>query len=154
MDGEADDKKDEGTEEQAQAGEALQGSVEPKVDTSEFERQIAERDQRIAELEASIAEAARSADAENHLKEEIAELKQQAADERLDFQLQLAGCRNVAAGRAVLEAYDGDVDAMKAGEGWLFSTTEAPKGATGLPNAGAATDEGKDVKRWRELAGL
>ncbi|WP_165172818.1 hypothetical protein [Adlercreutzia sp. ZJ242] len=27
-------------------------------------------------------------------------------------------------------------------------------GATGLPNAGAATDEGKALKHWREIAGL
>lgn len=27
-------------------------------------------------------------------------------------------------------------------------------GTTGLPNAGAASDEGKTLKRWREIAGL
>lgn len=25
---------------------------------------------------------------------------------------------------------------------------------TGLPNAGAASDEGKTMKRWREIAGI
>ena len=27
-------------------------------------------------------------------------------------------------------------------------------GTTGLPNAGAASDEGKTLKHWREIAGL
>ena len=27
-------------------------------------------------------------------------------------------------------------------------------GKTGLPNAGPAADEGKTLKRWREIAGL
>ena len=34
---------------------------------------------------------------------------------------------------------------------------DAPKqqtGKTGLPNAGAASDEGKEVKRWQSIAGL
>ena len=31
---------------------------------------------------------------------------------------------------------------------------ESQAGATGLPNAGAAADEGKTLRRWREVAGL
>ena len=31
---------------------------------------------------------------------------------------------------------------------------ENAAGKTGLPNAGAAADEGKQMKRWREIAGL
>ena len=30
----------------------------------------------------------------------------------------------------------------------------AGSGTTGLPNAGAASDEGKTLKHWREIAGL
>ena len=32
--------------------------------------------------------------------------------------------------------------------------TATATGATGLPNAGTATDEGATLKRWREIAGL
>ena len=30
----------------------------------------------------------------------------------------------------------------------------AQAGATGLPNAGAATDEGAQMRRWRKIAGI
>lgn len=68
----------------------------------DFERQIAERDEKIASLEARIAEAAKSAEKAEKLSAEIAELKQASAEERVDFSLQLARCRNVKAARAAL----------------------------------------------------
>ena len=33
-------------------------------------------------------------------------------------------------------------------------TPQKQSGRTGLPNAGTATDEGKQMKRWEKLAGL
>ena len=63
---------------------------------------------------------------------QIAELKQASADERIDFKLQLAGCRNVKAARAVLDDYEGDIDKMKEAELWLFAKHLGDsKGATG-----------------------
>ena len=125
------------------------------VDVSAYEAQIAERDARIEELEGQIAEAAKNAETADGLREEIAALKAQGADERVEFTLMLAGCRNVKAAKAVLEDHGGDVEALKAAEPWMFE--DAPKrqtGKTGLSNAGAAADEGKQMKRWREIAGL
>ncbi len=123
---------------------------------ADFEKQIAKRDLKIAALEAQIAEAAKSAEAAEKLTTQIEELKAQSAAERVDFQLQLAGCRNVKAACAVLDDYEGDIDALREGEPWLFAETAKPKatGATGLPNAGAAIDEGATLKRWRTIAGL
>ncbi len=123
---------------------------------SAYEKAIAERDAKIAELQSQVAEAAQSAESAKKLNREIAELKKQAADERVDFQLQLAGCRNTKAARAVLSDYDGDIDALKAGEPWLFGKHAAPEatGTTGLPNAGAAIDEAAQMAHWREIAGL
>ena len=49
------------------------------------------------------------------------------------------------------------VDKLKAGEPWLFAkhmASEGADGTTGLPNAGAASGEGKTLKHWREVAGL
>ncbi|KXB63510.1 hypothetical protein [Olsenella sp. DNF00959] len=62
------------------------------------------------------------------------------------------------AARAVLDDYDGDIDKMRASEPWLFAKHMAgdnaqPSGKTGLPNAGAATDEGKTLRHWRDIAG-
>ena len=125
------------------------------VDAEAFAAQLAERDSRIEELEAQIAEAAKSAEAADGLREEIAALKQQGADERVEFGLMLAGCRNVKAAKAVLEDHGGDVDKLKAAEPWMFA--DAPQkqtGKTGLPNAGAANDADKQMKEWREIAGL
>lgn len=123
----------------------------------DYEKQIAERDEKIAALEAQVSEAAKNAEAAEQLRGEIASLKQQSADERVDFSLQLAGCRNVKAARAVLPDYEGNIDKLKAGEPRLFSkhmASEGAAGTAGLPNAGAASDEGKTLKHWREVAGL
>lgn len=137
------------------AGEGAAADTAGAVDAGRFEAQLAERDSRIAELEAQIAEAAKNAETADGLREEIAALKQQGADERVEFSLLLAGCRNVKAAKAVLEDHGSDVDALKEAEPWMFD--DAPQkqsGKTGLPNAGTAADEGKQLKRWERLAGL
>lgn len=92
---------------------------------------------------------------------QIAELKAQGESDRIDFKLQLAGVRNVKAARAILADHGGDVDALKEAEPWLFEAAgkhakggASGSGTTGLPNAGAASDEGKTLKHWREIAGL
>lgn len=123
----------------------------------DFEAQLAERDSRIAELEGQIAEAAKSAEAAEGLRAEIALLKEQTADERIEFGLKLADVRNVKAAKALLGDHKGDVDALKEAEPWLFAAhakENAPTGKTGLPNAGAAKDSEKQMNRWRDIAGL
>ena len=127
----------------------------------DYEKQIAERDEKIASLEAQVAEAAKSAEAAEQLRGEIAELRAQGESDRIDFKLQLAGVRNVKAARALLGDHDNDVDKLKEAEPWLFEATgehakggNAGSGTTGLPNAGAASDEGETLKHWREIAGL
>lgn len=111
----------------------------------------------IAELEEQVTQAAKSSEAEVALPAELAALKEQGESDRIDFSLWLAGCRNVKAARAVLADYGGDVDRMREDESWLFAkhaASEGPAGKIGLPNAGAASDGGRAVKRWREIAGL
>ena len=125
------------------------------VDAFAYEAQIAERDGCIAELEAQVAEAAKSAEATEALKSQIEELKKQGESDRIDFALQLAGCRSVKAARAVLEDHSGDIEALKEAEPWMFEDAPARQtGKTGLPNAGTASDAGKELKRWRKLIGL
>ncbi len=133
--------------EQAQAGE-------PQMNGGAWQAAIAERDEKIAALEQQVAEAAKSTETADALRAQIAELKEQGASDRVDFELKLAGVRNVKAARAVLADHGGDVTALKEAEPWLFEDAGAKGGATGLPNAGAATDGGRDLKRWRGLAGL
>ena len=141
--------------------ETQQGQSQVGGDTSYYEKQIAERDEKIASLEAQVAEAAKNAETAEQLRGEIAELKALGESDRIDFRLQLAGVRNVKAARALLADHGNDVDKLKEAEPWLFEATgkhakggNAGSGTTGLPNAGAASDEGKTLKHWREIAGL
>lgn len=134
--------------------QAAQGR--PQVSGTDWEKAVAERDEKIAELEAQVAEAAKNTETVEQLRNQIAELKAQGESDRIDFKLQLAGVRNVKAARAVLEDHGGDVDTLKEAEPWLFADVPAKQqgGKTGLPNAGASTDAGKTMRRWRRLAGL
>ena len=142
-------------QQETQQQEPQQQKAPAGVDAEALEKQLAERDCRIAELEAQVAEASKNAETADGLREEIAALRQQGADERIEFTLMLAGCRNVKAAKAVLEDHGGDVDKLKEAEPWMFADAPAKQaGKTGLPNAGAAADEGKTLKHWREIAGL
>ena len=124
---------------------------------ADYEAALAERDARIADLEGEIGEAAKTAEGAEALRREMDELRRRGDEERVGFELQLAGARNVKAARALLGDYDNDIDKLKAAEPWLFGAGVAAveqTGATGLPNAGAASDEGATVKRWRRIAGI
>ena len=138
-------------------------AASPKVDDgvsqahADYEAALKERDARIAELEGEIAEAAQTAEGAEALRKEMDELRRRGDEERVGFELQLAGARNVKAARALLPDYDNDIDKLKAAEPWLFgagAAASARAGATGLPNAGAATDEGAQMRRWRGIARL
>lgn len=123
---------------------------------ADYEAALKERDERIAALEGEIAEAAKTAESAEWLRAEMDELRKQGEEQRVGFELQMAGARNVKAARALLADYDNDIEKLRTAEPWLFSTSPAqvPAGATGLPNAGAATDEGTTMRRSRGIAGL
>ncbi len=135
------------------AGDGGDAAAQARAD---YDAALAERDARIAELEGEIAEAAKTAEGAEALRKEMDELRRKGDEERVGFELQLAGARNVKAARALLPDHDNDIEKLKAAEPWLFSAgaAPAPTGATGLPNAGAATDEGAMLRRWRKIAGL
>ena len=129
----------------------------PQVSGTDWEKAVAERDEKIAALEAQVAEAAKNAEAAEQLRNQIAELKAQGESDRIDFKLQLVGVRNVKADSDVLDVHGGDVDELKETEPWLFADAPVTKpqgGKTGLPNAGTSADAGKTMRRWRKLAGL
>lgn len=174
MDGLQDEAKqvDEGAAQQAQGasaqvsgddGAAAGGGVTLKIDDGiskareDYEAALKERDERIAALEGEIAEAAKTAESAEALRKEMDELRRRGEEERVGFELRLAGARNVKAARALLPDYDNDIEKLKAAEPWLFSASPAPAptGATGLPSAGAAgADESTQMSRWRKIAGL
>ena len=124
----------------------------------EYQRAIKERDAKIAELEAQVAKAAETKASAEKLTAEIAELKQQSADERIAYELRLAGARNVTAAKALLSEHDGDVKALKDAEPWLFEAAndkgKQQSGTTGLEPAGATGGDDSQLKRWERIAGL
>lgn len=156
------------SEPQAQGDQAAQQQAAPMMEPqgegdvvakarANYEAALKERDARIAELEGEIAEAAKTAEGAEKLRAEMDELRRKGDEERVGFELQLAGARNVKAARALLPDHDNDIEKLRAAEPWLFGAgTPAPAqtGATGLPNAGAASDEGATIKRWRRIAGI
>ena len=119
-----------------------------------FKQAIKERDARIQELEAQVAEAERSTETAEQLRSEIENLKRQAADERVEYELTLAGARNVKAAKALLEDHGGDVSALAAAEPWLFQATQKASGTTGLKPTGAADENERTIEHWRRIAGL
>lgn len=142
---------------QAQVSAAAAGGDAAAQARADYEAALKERDARIAELEGEIAEAAKTAEGAEALRKEMDELRRRGDEERVGFELQLAGARNVKAARALLADHDNDIEKLKAAEPWLFSAppVPAPAGATGLPSAGAAgADESTQMSRWRRIAGL
>ena len=138
--------------------QAVEGAQEAVADGGEgFKALLAQQDERIKELEAQVADAAKTRESAERLTAEIEKVKAQAADERVGFELKLAGARNVKAARALLGDHGGDVAALKDAEPWLFSAAKSDNkgdGTTGLVPAGASTDRDKTLKRWRKIAGL
>ena len=118
---------------------------------------LAERDAKISALEGQIAAAAKSAEAADALAKQIEEMKAANVAERVGYELKLAGCRSVRAGRVLLAEHEGDMEALKKAEPWLFGDAgggAVPGGATGLEPAGAAGGGDGEMERWRAIAGL
>ena len=169
MDGEVDGAQTQGEEQQGvQGGEAAgveQSGQAEEVGTegadvdagsggdAEYRAALAERDKKIAELEAQIADAAKTVESANALAKQIEELKAATDAERVGYELKLAGCRSVRAGRVLLADHEGDMAALKKAEPWLFGDTPGG-GATGLEPAGASKGEGDEMRRWYEIAGI
>ena len=150
MDGELDGRPEEGQEEQGQPEEP-EARVEVVPD---YKALLDKQDERIRELESQVAEAAKSQEAAETLAAEIERLRADAAEERVGYELRLAGARNVVAARALLGEHSGDVAALKAAEPWLFEDGKPTGGTTGLEPAGASGGDDSELKRWRGIAGL
>lgn len=103
---------------------------------ADYEARLPERDAEIAELEGAIAEAAKTVEATEAPCTEMDELRRQGEEQRVEFELMMAGARNVRAARALLDEHSGDVSKLKEVELWMFEGA-APRqgGKAGLPNA-------------------
>lgn len=127
---------------------------QPAISRGKYEREMAAKDKRIAELEEKVSEAAKTEASRKELQDQIDRLKAEAAADKVAYRLELAGCLNVKAARAVLEDHDGDVDKLKADCPYLFKTDKPKAGTTGLANGGAPDGAAERRRRARESAGL
>ena len=108
----ADEEKKE--ELQEGADEAANSDVkdkhgQPGINKERHEKEMAAKDAEIAKLKAEIAKAAETKEGREKLEKRIAELEAVQADERVNHKLEMAGCKNLKAAKALLEDYDGDV---------------------------------------------
>lgn len=139
-----------------QAGQDAQAHEQEEVGADEWRKTLEAKDAQIAELQGKVTAAAKTAEATEALNAEIAQLKQQMADERTEFAPRSAGARSVSAAKALLAEHDGDVAALAEAEPWLFETKGSSQGgATGLEPAGASGgSDDQYMKRWERIAGL
>lgn len=121
------------------AGEPNDKHGQPGINREKYQRDIEAKDKQIAELQAQLDEKSKTEEGRAALKEELDKLKAEMADERVDHKLELAGCRNAKAAKALLEDYDGDVAKLKEACPYLFGT-EKKTGSTGLKPEGGAGD--------------
>ena len=126
---------------QGDGGEVLDGRGQPGINAEKYRREMKAKDDEIAALKAQIAEAAKTEEGRKALEEKIAKLEADQRDERVAHKLELAGCLNAKAAKALLDDYDGDVAKLKAECPYLFSDGK-PTGSTGLKPEG---DAGKDM---------
>lgn len=171
MDGEQDATQTEG-QQQERRGNASQPqgdqdapAHEPEaVGADEWRKALEAKDAQIAGFQGKVTAAAKTAEATEALNAEIASLKRQMSDERVEFALRAAGARSVKAAKPLLSEYDGDVAALVAAGPWLFEGTvptsrrtsqTSAGGTTGLEPAGASGgSDDQYVRRWERIAGL
>lgn len=127
-------------------GEVKDNHGQPGINRGKYQRDIAAKDKEIADLKAQIAEAAKTEEGRKALEEKIAKLEADQKDERVTHKLELAGCRNTKAAKALLDDYDGDVAKLKEDCPYLFSDGKNKQtGSTGLKPDGDA-DKALDEK--------
>lgn len=127
-------------------GEVKDSHGQPGINREKYQRDIAAKDKEIANLKAQIAEAAKTEEGRKALEEKIAKLEADQKDERVTHKLELAGCRNTKAAKALLDDYDGDVAKLKEDCPYLFSDGKNKQtGSTGLKPDGDA-DKALDEK--------
>lgn len=136
----------EGQEGNNEGGEGEGGKPGATVNRHKYERDLAAKDKRIAELQAQIDEAAKTKEGRDDLQKKLDEVKAEFEDEKVAHKLEVAGCVNVKAARALLDDYDGDVSKLKEECPYLFGK-EKQTGSTGFKPNGAAGGDDDELDR-------
>lgn len=128
-------------------GEVEDRHGQPGINREKYNRDMAAKDKEIADLKAQVAEAAKTEEGRRALEERIAKLEADQADERVTHKLEMAGCLNAKAAKALLDDYEGDVAKLREACPYLFSDGSARQtGSTGLkPEGGAGKSDEERV---------
>ena len=119
---------------------------QPGINKERHDKEVAELQAKIDALEAKAAEAAEQKAKRDEYEKEVGDLRAELADSKLTHSLEMAGCINVKAAKALLEDYSGDVSKLKEACPYLFGK-EKQTGSTGKKPAGTqagALDEKLD----------
>lgn len=140
------DKGEEGRDGGAESEEVTDKHGQPGINKERHDKEVAALNQQIEELKAEVAKAAETKEGREKLEKQIEELKADMADKDTSHKLEMAGCKNVKAAKALLGDYDGDVAKLKDECPYLFEEKPKQSGTTGKPPAGAskALDEKLD----------
>ena len=130
--------EEHGAEGQGGEADVKDSHGQPGINREKYQRDIEAKDKQIAELQAQLDERSKTEEGRAALKEELDRLKADMADERVTHSLQLEGCLNAKAAKALLGDYDGDVAKLKDQCPYLFA--ERKTGSTGLKTQGDASD--------------
>lgn len=118
--------------------EVLDTHGQPGINKERHEKEMAAKDAEIAKLKAQIDEAAKTEEGRDELKKKVAALEETLADEKVTHGLELAGCKNVKAAKALLGDYGNDVSKLKADCPYLFKDEKL--GATGGKPQGGSSE--------------
>lgn len=163
---EATDERTETTRQQTEAPEQPEGQTgtpegaddltdrhgQPAIARGKYERDMAAKDKEIAELTAKVEEMSKTEDGRKQMQEEIAKLRAEIASDKVNHSLELAGCVNLKAARAVLDDYDGDVAKLRSECPYLFKEAKQA-GSTGLPTGGAPNTKDEQRRKAYESVG-
>lgn len=125
----------------SQEGDLTDKHGQPGINREKYQRDIQARDDRIAELEKQVAEAAKTEEGRKEMQEKIDELKQTISDDRINFELERAGCLNPKAARAILDDYEGNIDELKKACPYLFQDGTKKTGSTGIKPEGSPSNK-------------
>lgn len=119
---------------------------QPGINKERHDKEVADLKAQIEALKAEAADAAEQKAKRGEFEQKAADLEARLADAQVTHSLEMAGCRNVKAAKALLEDYDGDVAKLKAGAPYLFGT-EKQTDSTGYKPTGAASAADEKIDR-------
>lgn len=124
---------------------------QPGINKERHDKEVAALQKKIEELQSQIDDAAKTEKAREELKKEVQGARDAIKEEKLNWQLEKAGCKNLKAAKALLDDYEGDVSKLKADCPYLFEE-EKPSGSTGGKPSGPADDKEKRLETARKAA--